>query len=86
MAQIISFPGPNKIDIEAKKLLDISNEIDNIVLKHLMDGEFEPYEVAGLLAHRLGNLLKHMDPEEKEAVWQACRGILAKQAELEETA
>lgn len=84
MAKIINFPGKTKLDIEAQKMLDVSNEIDNIVLKHLTNGDFQPHEVAGLMAHRLGNLLKHMTPEEKELAWKACIEVLNKQAEIED--
>jgi hypothetical protein len=83
MAKVLEFKIPTKVDAESMKLLKISDEIDAVILRHLAAGEVEPHEIAGLLAHRLGNLMKHIGGEEKMRLWQICSRIIGRQAEVD---
>ena len=69
------------IDREAQILMEISNEIDAIVLAHLQAGDVEPRDLAGLLSHRLGTLMRHI--EGKEKLWDVCEKVLKKQAAID---
>lgn len=71
----------SRIDDEARTLIKISNEIDAIVLRHLEAGDVEPRDLAGLLSHRLGTLIRHL--EGKEKLWDVCEKVLKKQAAIE---
>ncbi|MEY4630560.1 MAG: hypothetical protein RIQ81_680 [Pseudomonadota bacterium] len=70
-----------RIDDEARTLIKISNEIDAIVLRHLEAGDVEPRDLAGLLSHRLGTLIRHL--EGKEKLWDVCEKVLKKQAAID---
>jgi len=69
------------LDHEARVLIGISNEIDAIVLRHLQAGDVEPRDLAGLLSHRLGTLMCHI--EGKEKLWGVCEKVLKKQAAID---
>lgn len=82
MAKVIKFPSrrpeQNKNII---KLKNASDNIDSVIIGCLNDPGLDPKEVAGLLAHRLGALLKNMDKKDK--LWSVYRKVVEKQAELE---
>ncbi|MBP6217504.1 MAG: hypothetical protein KA436_02835 [Oligoflexales bacterium] len=84
MGKVISFSRQKKDSAssknfnEADKLKQISDKIDHLILNSLNRRELEPYEVVGLLAHRLGTLMRHM--EQKRRVWDICEKVLKKQA------
>jgi hypothetical protein len=69
------------VDREAQLLMEISNEIDAIILSHLQAGDVEARDLAGLLSHRLGTLMRHI--EGKEKLWDVCEKVLKKQAAIE---
>ena len=73
--------GVASLDREAQILIAISNEIDAIVLRHLQAGDVEPRDLAGLLSHRLGTLMCHI--EGKERLWDVCEKVLKKQAAID---
>lgn len=83
MGRVIPFPGPKHPEHrdEATRLLEISDEIDGVIRKHLEAGDVEPRELAGLLAHRLGTLMRHVD--EKSKVWDVCEKVLKQQAAID---
>ena len=86
MAKIIPFPQP-KISKKAPdpslhKLKSISDEIDKIIVNTLETGAIRPAELIGVLAHRLGALLKHFDGKAK--LWNICERVLKKQASIED--
>lgn len=68
------------LDPEARMLMDISDEIDAVIIQHLQAGDVEPRDLAGLLSHRLGSLMKHI--EGKEKLWDVCEKVLKKQAAI----
>lgn len=82
MGKVIQFPGPGRQDTEAERLMEISGEIDAVILDHLERGDIHPRDLAGLLAHRLGTLMRHID--EKDKLWDLCRTVLKRQAAIED--
>jgi len=72
------------VEKEAEILLRISREIDAVLVRHLKLGDVDPRELAGLLSHRLGTLMRHM--ESKEVLWDVCEKVLKKQAHLDKKA
>lgn len=82
MAKVIKFPGRGAaLNSTIIKLKNASDDIDSVIIGCLNDPSLDPKEIAGLLAHRLGALLKNMD--EKEKLWQVYRKVTEKQAELD---
>ncbi len=82
MGKVIQFPQVDQKDAEAKKLMGIADEIDAVIIKHLNGGDVDPRDLAGLLAHRLGTLMRHL--EGKTAVWDVCEKVLKTQAAIDE--
>lgn len=68
-------------DTEALKLVRISDEIDAVILKHLEAGEVDARDLVGLLSHRLGTLMRHIDG--KTELWPLCAKVVKKQARLD---
>ena len=57
------------------------SEIDEVILKHLNDGRIDAKDLAGLLAHRLGTLMRSID--EKSKLWDVCQTVMKKQAKID---
>jgi len=68
-------------DKEAVKLMVIADEIDAVILRHLNAETVDPRDLAGLLAHRLGTLMRHLDG--KTRLWGVCEKVLKKQAAID---
>lgn len=81
MAKVIRFPGKRKDDPEILKLLELSNRIDEVLVDALQDPDLKPRDVAGVLAHRLGTVMRQID--EKNKLWDVCQKVLKKQAAIE---
>jgi hypothetical protein len=81
MGKLIQFPGREAQDREAKRLMRIADEIDAVILKHLDSGEVDPRDLAGLIAHRLGTLMRHLD--QKSKLWDVCEKVLKAQAAID---
>lgn len=95
MGTVIQFPSPGSrdekrrkastageaADSEALRLMQISDEIDAIILKHIESGTVDPRDLAGLLAHRLGTLMRHLD--QKSKLWDVCEKVLKTQAAID---
>ncbi len=71
-----------KLDTNTVKLLKIADEIDHVILRHVEAGDVDLKELAGLLSHRLGALVKHL--ENKEALVDVCVDVFKKQAAVDE--
>lgn len=71
-----------KLDTSTVKLLRLADEIDALILRHVEAGDIDPKELAGLLSHRLGALMKHL--ENKEALLDVCVDVLRRQAAVDE--
>lgn len=84
MGRVIPFPSKTDRtlrDAEAKRLMQIANELDSVILRHLDTGVIDPRDMAGLIAHRLGTLMRHV--EEKSKLWDVCEKVLKAQAALD---
>lgn len=81
MGQIIQFPSRPARDGEALKMMKVADEIDAVILKHLEAGELDPRDIAGLIAHRLGTLMRHLDGKSK--LWDVCEKVAKAQAAIE---
>lgn len=68
-------------DTEALRLMQVSDEIDAVLLKHISAGTVDPRDLAGLMAHRLGSLMRHID--QKSKLWDVCEKVLKAQAALD---
>ncbi len=77
MAKIIKFPAAKAFPPEVRQLKELSDQIDEVVLNAIRSG-VDPNEVAGLLAHRLGTLLRGVDTKTK--LWDVCEKVLKRQA------
>ena len=64
-----------------QKLVLIADEIDAVILKHMNDPEMDPRELVGVLSHRLGTLMNHL--EEKDELWFLCQKVMKRQAHIE---
>jgi hypothetical protein len=71
-----------KLDTSTVRLLRLADEIDALILRHVEAGDVDPKELAGLLSHRLGTLMKHL--ENKEALLDVCVDVLRRQAAVDE--
>ena len=79
MGELIEFPAAQRYDSEVIRLKEIADELDTVVLTHLRDG-VDARDVAGILAHRLGTLMRRLD--DKSKLWLLCEKILKKQADI----
>lgn len=84
MAKVIKFPvkGASAVSPSIIKLKNASDAIDDIIVSCLQDPSLDPKEVAGVLAHRLGSLIKNMD--QKEKLWEIYQKVAEKQAQIGE--
>ncbi len=81
MGKVIPFKNRESHEVKvAKKLVAIANEIDATILQALQDPEIDPKDLVGLLSHRTGTLLNHV--EGKSALWDVCEQVVKKQAKL----
>jgi len=70
-----------KLDKEALRMLKIADEIDSVILKHI-DDEVDARDVAGLLAHRLGTLMRHVNEHDRKILWHIVMKVLRDQSEV----
>jgi hypothetical protein len=71
-----------KLDTSTVRLLRIADEIDAVILRHVEAGDIDLKELAGLMSHRLGTLVKNL--ENKEQLLDVCVDVLRKQAASDE--
>ena len=64
-----------------RKMIEIADDIDDVILKHLQDNDVEIKDIAGLLSHRLGTLMNHL--EDKSELWFILEKVLKKQARID---
>jgi hypothetical protein len=81
MGKIIQFPVRDATEASAKQMMRIADEIDAVIVRHLDAGEIDPRDLAGLIAHRLGTLMRHIDGKSK--LWDVCEKVLKAQAALD---
>ena len=78
MSKVIPFPIKKRIPKEIRDLKELSDAMDSLIREAVLNKNLPPYEVAGVLAHRLGTLLKNID--KKDQLWKVCEGLLKQQA------
>lgn len=82
MGKIIPFkPNKERRDLVAEKMVGIAEEIDAVILRHLQNDEIDPRDLVGLLSHRLGTLMNHL--EEKNELWYVFEKVMKRQAHIE---
>ena len=79
MGDLIQFPRERRIDGNILKLKEISDKLDEVLINALEDN-VDTHELSGLVAHRLGNLMRNVD--EKSKLWMICEKVLKKQANI----
>ena len=77
MGKIIQFPQEKVRLSAAKNLKNVSDQLDSVILGALHQG-MDAHEISGILAHRLGSLMKNID--QKSELWDVCQKVLKKQA------
>ncbi len=64
------------------RMLKVADEIDAVILKNIGEN-MDARDLAGLLAHRLGTLMRHIEPKDREVLWVIVQKVLREQADLE---
>jgi hypothetical protein len=86
MGKLIPFrPKQAELDKESLKLMKIADDIDAVILRYVAEDDISPRDIAGLLAHRLGTLMRNIPSAEREMLWVVCEKVLKEQAELRQT-
>ena len=67
--------------IQAEKLVTLADEIDSVIIRHLESEDIDPRDLAGVLSHRLGTLMRNID--EKSVLWGVCERVLKRQAKID---
>ena len=83
MVKILDFPQnvTTNNSTQLDEMKNISDAIDHIIMSSLHEKGIKPNEILGLIAHRMGAILRHCD--KKEELWKVCEKILKKQALIE---
>ena len=83
MGKILEFRSKAKrVEPEVgSKLLEMAGDIDRVILDYVTDPDIDPRELIGVLSHRLGSLMSHL--EEKNELWYVCQKVLKKQARID---
>ena len=81
MAKVLKFPEDRRLGLHVQKLKAISDKIDGVVIDALVEQHVDPHELAGLIAHRLGTLLRGFD--DKSKTWDVCERVAKKQAVID---
>ncbi|MBC7658187.1 MAG: hypothetical protein H7249_00610 [Chitinophagaceae bacterium] len=82
MGKIIEFKTKEvaREETVVNKLVQMANEIDYVMMNYLTDPDVDARELVGVLSHRLGALMSHL--EEKDELWHVCQAVLKKQAKI----
>ena len=78
MAKVISFPSERRLCNQLAKMKLLSDQIDELILRTMQKQDLDPQDILGVLAHRTGNLLGHMD--NKKDFWYVCEKVIKEQA------
>ena len=81
MGKILNFPSHKSHSYEVVELKKVSDNIDSILIDALENKGLEPFEVAGLLAHRLGTFMRPI--EFKKELWRVCKEVIKKEAAID---
>ena len=80
MGKVLEFKKSQKEHKVAEQLVALGADIDHNLLSALENG-LDPREVAGILSHRLGSLMAHI--QDKEELWPICERVLKRQAKID---
>jgi len=81
LAKIIPFKPKHPVDEHSMQLLKIADEVDEVIIEHLNE-DYSPRDIAGVLAHRLGTLMRQVSEKDREILWLVVQKVLLEQAEL----
>ena len=56
--------------------------LDEVILHAIIENQLDPKEVAGIMAHRLGSLMRKL--EAKDDLWDVCEKVAKRQAAIED--
>ncbi len=79
MGTVIQFLRKSNVS-EAMRLKEVSDALDRVILDAIKEKNMDPYEIAGLLSHRLGALMKGFS--HKDDLWELCQKVVKRQAVL----
>lgn len=82
MGDVIPFRKKETVPPAVKKMLEIADEIDAVIVDQVVTGALDAKDMAGLLAHRLGTLMRCIPMEERRQLLQVCTEIAKRQADL----
>jgi hypothetical protein len=80
MAKILKFNKKPEIDPKTANLLAVSDDIDTLMAEAIFDHELDPKDVAGLLAHRLGSLIRQVEGDDRDKLIAICKEVMMRQA------
>lgn len=75
MAKVVQLDSRRKISPDMKVILDMSADFDSVIKDALARG-IEIKTIAGVLAHRLANIIDHVD--NRLPLWKMCHKIIVK--------
>lgn len=80
MGKVVDLFSKKRISPDDKMILQLSDDIDALFKKWLMNPKLKIRDLAGVVAHRLGSLLLLVD--KKQELWDVCADIAKKQAKV----
>ena len=81
MGDVIDLNSRRKPNPETIRLFKISTKIDAIITQELNEGKVPLKDLAGVIAHRLGNFLSIVD--KKKELFDVCCDVMKKAAKIE---
>ena len=82
MGKVIQLDKHRKVDRETILLVNVADAVDTIVMNAIKNEGLDPRDLAGVLAHRLGTLIRHL--ENKERLFEVCTDVARGQAAVDE--
>lgn len=79
MKNVIPFPQRRENDKHAETMLRIADALDQTILNHL-NVDAQAREIAGIMAHRLGTLVRQVSGKERRALIDVCEKVFREQA------
>jgi hypothetical protein len=81
MGKVLQFPKKSQKNQNAQRAKKFSDSLDIIITNTLLDNSLKPMEISGIIAHRLGALLKNI--KQKHQLWPLCQTVITQQAQLD---
>ena len=80
MGKILQFKSKPEDNDKTSYLLRVSDAIDELIAEAIFDDELDPKDVSGLLAHRLGALIRQLEGGDRDKLIAVCREVMMRQA------